>query len=242
MGSYLYLMSETNPKYNFEYKSNWKVLSQGFYGRGPRENSAPYGDYTKSEPDSDKADIYYTSKKYKFKLIWTIGKAWVTIEDTVLQEHNFNGQIESFRHLCMGMSAEAENSAFAHLSGSSLYFTAEVHAADPPILHKIAEADSQSGPILTTLPRPFQVRVTDLYDNPVVNHPVLFQVQSAQGHLNGHRSLSLLTDEMGMAQAILTLGSTPGLYSVSASSVFNGAALSQSPLLVQANAFYFLRF
>jgi len=104
MGSYLYLMSETNPKYNFDYKSNWKVLSQGFYGRGPRENSAPYGDYTKSEPDSDKAVIYSTNKEYKFKLIWTIGKAWVTIEDTVLQEHDFNGQIESFRYLCMGMN------------------------------------------------------------------------------------------------------------------------------------------
>jgi hypothetical protein len=128
MGSYLYMMSETNPKYNFEYKSNWKVLSQGFYGRGPRENVAPYGDYTKSEPDSDKAVLYYANKEYKFKLIWSIGKAWVTIEDTVLQEHNFNGQIESFRYLCMGM-----NEMGLSLVGP-VYKNLKIYAPENPVI------------------------------------------------------------------------------------------------------------
>lgn len=126
-GSYFYFLSETNVKYNFARKSNWKVISQSYFGYGPRNGTHPYGEYTKTEPDSDKATFYYTNKEYNFKLIWSQGKAWVMIDDSLFQEHDFNGQLESFRYIVLG----------ANLMGVSLigptYKNLKIYAPASPI-------------------------------------------------------------------------------------------------------------
>ncbi len=127
-GSYLYLMSETNVKYNFDQKSNWKIISQSYFGYGPRTGTIPYGEYTKTEPDSDKATYYYANREYNFKLIWSQGKAWVMINDSLFQEHDFNGQVESFRHIVFGANAMGVS-----LSGP-YYKNLKIYAPASPIV------------------------------------------------------------------------------------------------------------
>jgi len=67
--------------------------------------------------------------------------------------------------------------------------------------------DFQTAPQQTTLPRPFSVRVTDADGLPVSNKTVTFSVPStSRSSFGGQKSVNVITNASGIAEATLTLG------------------------------------
>ncbi|MFL5561748.1 MAG: right-handed parallel beta-helix repeat-containing protein [Gemmatimonadaceae bacterium] len=80
--------------------------------------------------------------------------------------------------------------------------------------------DFQSAPQLTVLPRPFSVRVTDADGLPVSNKTVTFSVPStSRSSFNGQKSVNVITNASGIAEATLTLGRNPSDNTVTVTAV-----------------------
>ena len=125
---------------------------------------------------------------------------------------------------------------FDGLSPQTIDFTATgVH--DKPAQLLYVSGNDQSGVRGTRLAQPFQVRVTDQYENPVQNHPVLYEVTSELGSIEGLNTYSAQTDESGLARAYLTLGEELGdsNHVVKVSSEYISHALSGSPITFYAS-------
>lgn len=122
----------------------------------------------------------------------------------------------------------------ANLPGTQRTFNAITNPANPYQISK-ESGDNQGGFFNTPLSGPFVVKVTDFYNNPIYDHPVIFKVTLGGGKLSGQDSLALRTDNQGLAQAVLTIGPTENLHQVTVTSRFNGSHLSASPLLFQAS-------
>ena len=94
----------------------------------------------------------------------------------------------------------------------------------PGLISKIS-GDGQTAHIITTLPNPIVVRVTDTFGNPVTNAVVTFSVPSLSGYgsFNGSGSTSydVPSDANGLAQVNFKLGPHQGNDTISAT-VING--------------------
>jgi hypothetical protein len=88
---------------------------------------------------------------------------------------------------------------------------------------ELVSGNNQEGPVARELDEPFVIRVLDQNDNPVSGQQVEFSIDSTPSAAVG-QSMSeseVTTDSDGYASSTLTLGSTPGTYTVVAS--VNGA-------------------
>jgi hypothetical protein len=80
--------------------------------------------------------------------------------------------------------------------------------------------DNQIAPQQTVLPRPFSVRVTDADGLPVSSKTVTFSVPStSRSSFNGSKSLNVITNASGIAEATLTLGRNPSDNTVTVTAV-----------------------
>ncbi|MBN1480095.1 Ig-like domain-containing protein [candidate division KSB1 bacterium] len=119
----------------------------------------------------------------------------------------------------------------ASVPGSSVDFYATATAGDPVIIEKMS-GDNQ--PVFPGLPfaQPFVVKVSDVYGNPVPQHPVSFRITAGQGSLGSTNRLTVSTDSQGQARVSWTpdpyLGPTNTLL---AESDFQGNPLNNSPII-----------
>jgi hypothetical protein len=84
----------------------------------------------------------------------------------------------------------------------------------------IQSGNGQSGTVGQALADPFEVIVSDEFGNPVEGESVNFAIDQVPPGASGQSlsTTSVLTDEFGRASTVLTLGDTPGTYTVDASS------------------------
>ncbi|WP_340103379.1 filamin/ABP280 repeat domain-containing protein [Rhodohalobacter sp. 8-1] len=90
---------------------------------------------------------------------------------------------------------------------------------------EIVSGDNQSAKVGNELPNPIIVRVTDAFGNPVEGETITFTFDETPGAAVG-RSIDPstgVTNTDGEASAIVTLGNTPGTYTVEASAENAGA-------------------
>ncbi len=125
---------------------------------------------------------------------------------------------------------------FAGLSPEVIAFSATgVHDVPQKLLY--VSGDDQSGVRGTRLNQPFQIRITDVFENPVQDHPVSYEVTSELGEIDGLSSFNTSTDELGLARAYLTLGEDLGdsNHVVTVSSEYIGQELDGSPYTFYAS-------
>ncbi len=126
----------------------------------------------------------------------------------------------------------------AHADGvadGTVTFDVEATAGNPAYIQKVS-GDYQKGDIGEILAKPFVVRVTDSFANPLSDHPVVFEVIQGGGSINGYSQYTALTDQNGHASAFLVLGTTHYLNEVHVVSSYNGVELGGSPLLFRATS------
>ena len=134
------------------------------------------------------------------------------------------------------------NNAYALCDGlipNSLFFTAKGKTGIP-FKQIYIDGNDQSGLQDIQLSIPFQVQVTDSFENPVKNHQVLYTLKEGGGNFNGESDIYALTDSIGVARASLTLGSTIGdsNHVVWAQSSFNEKELENSPIVFYASVIH----
>jgi len=81
---------------------------------------------------------------------------------------------------------------------------------------RTVRGDGQSAPRNTALPRLFTVRVVDATGRPVAGVSVTFRIASGGGSFGGSNQLKIDTDANGLAEARMTLGTTPGVNTATA--------------------------
>ena len=115
-------------------------------------------------------------------------------------------------------------------AGSSAPFTVNPGA---PAVMALTSGNSQQGAVLTALTSPFVVTVTDANGNTVSGTTVTFAIATVPGGATGQslNPTSTTTAPNGQAPSTLTLGSTAGTYTVTATS----AGLSGSPVTFTAS-------
>jgi len=135
------------------------------------------------------------------------------------------------------LAGTANNHVSVQYSGVDrvIYFTASAAAAQPALLSKV-DGDLQSGAPGYTLSRYLRVRVADDFGNSVAGHPVTFTVTGSDGWVNDQKSVTIQSDSAGIAQALFKLGGNPGVYTLSASALRGGIALTGSPVYFSATA------
>ncbi|HEY9229395.1 MAG TPA: Ig-like domain-containing protein, partial [Gemmatimonadaceae bacterium] len=114
----------------------------------------------------------------------------------------------------LGKAPATPNTLTATVSGlSPVTFTATGAVGSASKLAAIS-GDGQAGDVGSPMSNPFVVRVTDAFDNPIVNAPVTFALTSGSGTLVPS---STTTDAQGRASSTITL-SAAGPTSITASS------------------------
>ena len=106
-----------------------------------------------------------------------------------------------------------------------------------PVTHSLfyVSGNNQIGFNGQPLALPFIVSVVDSNGNPVSDFPVNFTVVEGGGTLNdGAESDTILTNQEGLAQAFLTLGSSGTTNQVAATSTQNGQSIYGSPIFFNA--------
>lgn len=93
--------------------------------------------------------------------------------------------------------------------GAPTFFASALNA--PPAGINVVMGDVQTGTVGQPLPQPLMVYVHDAGGNPVANVPVTFTVRSGGGAVNGASSATAPTDGDGRTEAVVTLGSDPGI-------------------------------
>jgi hypothetical protein len=91
----------------------------------------------------------------------------------------------------------------------------------------ISMGNGQTGIINTSLPMQFVVTTTDAYGSPVKNTAITFAIAGSPSGAVGQKlsKINTVTDELGQANTILTLGDKEGKYTVTAASPFIGGSL-----------------
>jgi hypothetical protein len=119
------------------------------------------------------------------------------------------------------------------LNGSPVAFTATATVGLPHWM-TLTSGNNQTGIINTTLASAFVVNIADSGGNPVAGAAVYFAIADSPNGASG-QLLSvndIVTDSLGQASSILTLGNKIGQYVVTATS----AGLNGSPITFTANA------
>ncbi|MBN1559030.1 Ig-like domain-containing protein [candidate division KSB1 bacterium] len=95
------------------------------------------------------------------------------------------------------------------VTNSPALFTLTSAASEPRKL-TIMAGNNQQGTPNSTLPQALSVSVTDIYDNPIAQYPVLFKVNIGQCTLNGAAQSTAFTNSEGLASVQVTLGEQEG--------------------------------
>lgn len=88
--------------------------------------------------------------------------------------------------------------------------------AEPGPPEQLAHSgNNQGAEVGHALPKPLRVRMQDAHDNPVPDHPVQFEVEMGSGTFeNGSQSITLPTNDDGIAAAAFTVGDEPGFNTI----------------------------
>lgn len=124
------------------------------------------------------------------------------------------------------------------LTGDPVEFTATATSGIPTQIEYVS-GNYQTGVVGQQLPSPLVVRVLDNTGAPLPGWPVLFRIQTGDGALDGGvDSLSVLTSDQGLAQALWTLGTRAGTASNIVTAVARRAdsLLTGAPILFQASS------
>ncbi len=124
------------------------------------------------------------------------------------------------------------------LASAPIEFTATATSGIPTQMEYVS-GNYQTGVVGEQLPSPLVVRVLDNTSTPLPGWPVLFRIQTGDGALDGGvDSLSVLTSDQGLAQALWTLGTRGGTASNVVTAVARRAdsLLTGAPILFQASA------
>ena len=120
-----------------------------------------------------------------------------------------NGRAEST--LTLGPNL-GPNTVEVSATGIKVPVTFNAEGVGTPTRPLKLSGDDQQGPSGTQLAEPFVVEVRDQYDNPLPDVEVTFKVTAGGGTLSPQ---STKTDADGRAESTLTLGSNPGINTVS---------------------------
>jgi YVTN family beta-propeller protein len=112
------------------------------------------------------------------------------------------------------ISASASRSDGTPLQGSPVSFTCYADHTEPQIISGISGYD-QTGTVGGPLAKPFVVRITDRYNNPVDDVEIAFEIVKAPSN-DARVTSPVRTDEFGLAKSTLTLGTKIGEYEVHA--------------------------
>ncbi len=122
--------------------------------------------------------------------------------------------------------------------GEFVRFSASA-VADKPHRLVYFSGNNQAAVANTPLKEPLCVVVLDRYQNPIFNHPVLFEVLSPSGSFAGSRMRDVYSDQDGKASVVLTLGEAVGdsayVVRASAKDAYQGQPLVGSPVLFYAS-------
>jgi hypothetical protein len=141
---------------------------------------------------------------------------------------NSSGQAQSALTLGKTAGTNTVQATVSGLQGSPVTFTATGTAGAATQLVLVSGA-GQAGPVRTPLPAPLVVAVRDVNNNPVSGVTVAFAVTQGGGSLS---AATVATPSNGQAQTMLTLGSTAGANTVTASV----SGLTGSPVTFSATA------
>ncbi|MBN2088998.1 T9SS type A sorting domain-containing protein [candidate division KSB1 bacterium] len=121
-----------------------------------------------------------------------------------------------------------------HLVGSPIIFKV---ASKPLEANKLIyhSGNNQTGAVSSPLGKPFVVKVTDQYENPITGHSIIFKVTGGGAKIEGQNSKTVISDGLGLASVILTVGpNEKEMNTCEASGIKgNGDALEGSPIVFQ---------
>jgi hypothetical protein len=147
-----------------------------------------------------------------FAVTFTVGSGGGTLSATSATT-NAQGQAQTTLTLGSSAGTNTVNANATGLTGSPVTFTASATAGTATQL-AIASGNNQTAAIGKQLAMPLVVVAKDGIGNPVANVTVTFAVTSGGGTLS---ATSAVTNTMGQAQTMLTVGGSPGTNTVSAS-------------------------
>ena len=125
------------------------------------------------------------------------------------------------------------NTVQVTVDGLATEFSTYANPGDPYYLRTVS-GSPQQGLAGKRLPEPFVVSVTDSFLNPISSQQVEFEVTLGGGNIDGVQTVNKSTDEQGRTFVYLTLGTSGYDHQVTASSLFDGAHLSGSPVVFKA--------
>lgn len=165
------------------------------------------------------------------------GNGKIDNQDIVTKSTNNSGVTGAMYKLGSKSGANEVTAVFAGLTPETITFSA-TGLPDSPAALTYVSGNNQSGVRGMTLNRPFQVRITDAFENNIKNHPVQFDVESIEGTFNGLKTTTSNTDTNGIAEAYLTLGQELGdnNHVVVANSFYIGSPVMGSPITFYASA------
>jgi lysophospholipase L1-like esterase len=147
---------------------------------------------------------------YNVKFVVTQGDGSIVEPDTVKTDVDGFAQVNWILGNMAGVQ-KAQALAPA-LAGSPVEFTATGEADTAAFLAK-ASGDSLTGTINEILSEPFTVELTDQFGNKIANESVLFTVVEGGGRFqNSQQAVTVNTNSVGRASAILTLGPLAGQF------------------------------
>ncbi|MBN1558988.1 VCBS repeat-containing protein [candidate division KSB1 bacterium] len=129
-------------------------------------------------------------------------------DSTLVVETDENGIAQAYWRLGEKSGTQTLIVNAGNISGSPRLVTALAHPASPALL-LLVSGNEQSGAVGSRLDKAFQVRVTDLYRNPVADMQVRF-TSTFDGTLEGSSSTMKRTNVLGEASCFYTFGSTSG--------------------------------
>ena len=114
-------------------------------------------------------------------------------------------------------------------SGSPVSYKASATAGAAAKIDSIS-GSGQTGRVAQVVLNPFIARILDSFNNPVIEHAVVYNVIKGGGQILGKSTGSLLSDEQGYVRATLTLGQMVDTNIVQ----FSSDGLEGSPVVFQA--------
>jgi YVTN family beta-propeller protein len=108
-----------------------------------------------------------------------------------------------------------ERSEGTQLQGSPVHFTCFADHGEPQIISGVSGRD-QTGIVGKPLPKPFVVKVTDRFNNPVDGVEIKFRIAEQPPSNDAHLESPVRTDKSGLANSILTFATKAGKHEVHA--------------------------